>query len=212
VSGGSITVFLVDDHEIVREGIKRMLVAAPGITVVGEASSGEEALRSVPLVGPDVVLLDLSLPGIQGLAVLEGLEDLASPPRVVVLSIHDEAKLVLGAARLGAHGYVLKQASRNELLEAIGAAAAGGFYFSPEIVDVLRAPTSAAPASQATLSARELEVLRLVAAGADNREIAERLYVSSETVKSHLANVYRKLGVAGRAHAVAAALRQGQLD
>jgi DNA-binding NarL/FixJ family response regulator len=211
VSDGSITVFLVDDHEIVREGIKRMLVAAPGITVVGEASSGEEALRLVPLVGPEVVLLDLSLPGIQGLAVLEGLESLATPPRVVVLTIHDEAKLVLGAARLGAHGYVLKQASRDELLEAIGAAAAGGFYFSPEIVEVLRAP-SAAPASQATLSARELEVLRLVAAGADNREIAERLYVSSETVKSHLANVYRKLGVAGRAHAVAAALRQGQLD
>ena len=107
---------------------------------------------------------------------------------------------------------MLKQASRSELLEAIGAAAAGGFYFSPEIVDVLRAPIAAAPVSQATLSARELEVLRLVAAGADNREIAERLYVSSETVKSHLANVYRKLGVAGRAHAVAAALRQGQLD
>ena len=211
MKGDPVTVFLVDDHEIVREGIKRMLVAAPGVTVVGEASSGEEALRLVPLAGPDVVLLDLSLPGIQGLEVLEGLAGLASPPRVVVLTIHDEAKLVLGAARLGAHGYVLKQASRNELLEAISAAAAGGFYFSPEIVDVLRAP-SAAPASEATLSARELEVLRLVAAGADNREIAERLYVSSETVKSHLANVYRKLGVAGRAHAVAAALRQGQLD
>ena len=211
MKGDPVTVFLVDDHEIVREGIKRMLVAAPGVTVVGEASSGEEALRLVPLAGPDVVLLDLSLPGIQGLEVLEGLAGLASPPRVVVLTIHDEAKLVLGAARLGAHGYVLKQASRNELLEAISTAAAGGFYFSPEIVDVLRAP-SAAPASEATLSARELEVLRLVAAGADNREIAERLYVSSETVKSHLANVYRKLGVAGRAHAVAAALRQGQLD
>ena len=211
MSAAPIAVFLVDDHEIVREGIKRMLVSAPGIAVVGEASSGEEALRSVPAAAPDVVLLDLSLPGIQGLDVLEGLENLPLPPRVVVLTIHDEAKLVLGAARLGAHGYVLKQASRAELLEAIVAAAAGGFYFSPEIVNLLRTPVAPAPASQ-PLSARELEVLRLVAAGADNREIAERLYVSSETVKSHLANIYRKLGVAGRAHAVAAALRQGQLD
>ena len=131
MSSTPIAVFLVDDHEIVREGIKRMLVSAPGIAVVGEASSGEEALRRVPAAAPDVVLLDLSLPGIQGLDVLEGLGGLATPPRVVVLTIHDEAKLVLGAARLGAHGYVLKQASRGELLEAIFAAAAGGFYFSP---------------------------------------------------------------------------------
>jgi len=203
-------VFLIDDHAVVREGIKRMLAHAPGIAIVGEASDGEEALRVVPAARPAVVLLDMSLPGMQGLDVLRELQKLREPPRVVVLTIHDERELVLGAARLGAHGYVLKQASREELIEAIGAAADGGFYFSPEIVDVLR--ESPAPVAPATLTARELEVLRLVAAGAENREIAERLFVSAETVKTHLATIYRKLGVAGRAHAVAAALRQGQLD
>jgi DNA-binding NarL/FixJ family response regulator len=203
-------VFLIDDHAVVREGIKRMLAHAPGIAIVGEASDGEEALRAVPAARPAVVLLDMSLPGMQGLDVLRELQKLREPPRVVVLTIHDERELVLGAARLGAHGYVLKQASREELIEAIGAAADGGFYFSPEIVDVLR--ESPAPVAPATLTARELEVLRLVAAGAENREIAERLFVSAETVKTHLATIYRKLGVAGRAHAVAAALRQGQLD
>ena len=202
--------FLIDDHAVVREGIKRMLAHAPGIAIVGEASDGEEALRVVPAARPAVVLLDMSLPGMQGLDVLRELQKLREPPRVVVLTIHDERELVLGAARLGAHGYVLKQASREELIEAIGAAADGGFYFSPEIVDVLR--ESPAPVAPATLTARELEVLRLVAAGAENREIAERLFVSAETVKTHLATIYRKLGVAGRAHAVAAALRQGQLD
>jgi len=203
-------VFLVDDHEVVREGIKRMLARVPGVAIIGEASDGEEALRDVPTARPDVVLLDMSLPGVQGLDVLRELQTLPDPPRVVVLTIHDERELVLGAARLGAHGYVLKQASRDELVDAIAAAAEGGFYFSPEIVDILREPP--APAAPVPLSARELEVLRLVAAGAENREIAERLFVSSETVKTHLATIYRKLGVAGRAHAVAAALRQGQLD
>jgi DNA-binding NarL/FixJ family response regulator len=142
--------------------------------------------------------------------VLRELQTLPQPPRVVVLTIHDEQELVLGAARLAAHGYVLKQASRQELIDAILSAAAGGFYFSPEIVDILRSPPAPLPAVQ--LSVREIEVLRQVAAGGDNREIAERLFVSSETVKTHLGNIYRKLGVAGRAHAVAAALRQGQLD
>ncbi len=202
--------FLIDDHAVVREGIKRMLAHAPGIAIIGEASDGEEALRTVPAAGPAVVLLDMSLPGMQGLDVLRELQKLREPPRVVVLTIHDERELVLGAARLGAHGYVLKQASREELIEAIGAAAEGGFYFSPEIVDVLRG--SAPPVAPVPLTAREIQVLRLVAAGAENREIAERLFVSSETVKTHLATIYRKLGVAGRAHAVAAALRQGQLD
>jgi len=210
MDGDAIGVFLIDDHEVVREGIKRMLASVPGIVISGEASDGEEALRAVPAARPGVVLLDLSLPGVQGLDVLRELQKLPEPPRVVVLTIHDEQELVLGAARLGAHGYVLKQASRQELVDAIAAAADGGFYFSPEIVGILREPP--APVAPVPLSARELEVLRLVAAGAENREIAERLFVSSETVKTHLATIYRKLGVAGRAHAVAAALRQGQLD
>ena len=184
-----------------------MLARVPGIAITGEACDGEQALRTVPLARPDVVLLDMSLPGVQGLDVLRELQKLREPPRVVVLTIHDERELVLGAARLGAHGYVLKQASVavEELVDAITAAAEGGFYFSPEIVDILREPP--APVAPVPLSARELEVLRLVATGAENREIAERLFVSSETVKTHLATIYRKLGVAGRAHAVAAALR-----
>jgi DNA-binding NarL/FixJ family response regulator len=203
-------VFLIDDHEIVREGIKRMLASAADIAIVGEAPSGEDALPLVADIKPDVVLLDLSLPGVQGLDVLRELQMFSQPPPVVVLTIHDEQELVLGAARLGAHGYVLKQASRQELIDAIMSAASRGYYFSPEIVDILRNPRT--PVSPVQLSTREIEVLRLVADGADNREIAERLFVSSETVKTHLNNIYRKLGVAGRAHAVAIGLRQGWLD
>lgn len=207
-----IRVFLVDDHEVVREGLRRMLGRCGDLEVVGGAANGEEALQKIPGADPDVVLLDLNLPGMQGLDVLKALKaDGADTPRVLVLTVHDDEDLVLGAARLGARGYVLKHTSRDELVGAIRRVAGGGHYFGEEVIGALitRDPPQAGPA---VLTVRELEILRPLAAGLTNKDIGERLYLSPETVKTHLGNIYRKLGVEGRAHAVAVALRRGLLD
>jgi DNA-binding NarL/FixJ family response regulator len=207
-----IRVFLVDDHEVVREGLRRMLESCDDLEVVGGAANGEDALRLIPDATPDVVLLDLNLPGMQGLDVLAALhsKDTASP-KVLVLTVHDDEDLVLGAARLGARGYVLKHTSRDELAGAIRKVAGGGHYFEEEVIGALIGADQAQDESGA-ITTRELEVLRLLTAGLTNKDIGERLHLSPETIKTHLGNIYRKLGVEGRAHAVAVALRRGLLD
>jgi DNA-binding NarL/FixJ family response regulator len=210
-SGPRIRIFLVDDHEVVREGLRRMLGRSADFEIVGTAANGEDALRSIPEVDPDVVLLDLNLPDMQGLDVLKALHtEGAEGPKVLVLTVHDDEDLVLGAARLGARGYVLKHASREELAGAIRKVAGGGHYFGDEVIGALL-HADAQRSEEATLTPRELDVLRLLTAGMANKEIGARLYLSADTVKTHLGNVYRKLGVEGRAHAVAVALRRGLL-
>jgi DNA-binding NarL/FixJ family response regulator len=206
-----IRVFLVDDHEVVREGLKRMLGRCDDLEVVGGAASGPEALEKIPRSAPDVVLLDLSLPGMQGLDVLAALNAAGNRAGVIVLTVHDDEDLVLGAARLGARGYVLKHASRDELAGAIRRVAAGEHYFSSEVIGAL-IHGDARQDEEAVLTTRELEIMRLLAAGLANKEIGESLHLSPDTVKTHLGNIYRKLSVEGRAHAVAVALRRGLLD
>ena len=206
-----IRVFVVDDHEVVREGLVRMLSRLPDIEIVGTAGSGEEAIEKVPRLAPNVVLLDLRLPGVQGLEVLRTLMTLTDPPRVLVLTVHDDEDLVLGASRLGAMGYVLKNTSRSELATAIRRVAAGGHYFGEEVIaTVLRGAQQEALAEP--LTERELQILRLLTDGLSNKDVGERLYLSPDTVKSHLVNVYRKLGVESRAHAVAVAIRRGLVE
>ena len=206
-----IRVFVVDDHEVVREGLVRMLSRLPDIEIVGTAGSGEEAIEKVPYLAPNVVLLDLRLPGVQGLEVLRTLMALTDPPRVLVLTVHDDEDLVLGASRLGAMGYVLKNTSRSELATAIRRVAAGGHYFGEEVIaTVLRGAQQEALAEP--LTERELQILRLLTDGLSNKDVGERLYLSPDTVKSHLVNVYRKLGVESRAHAVAVAIRRGLVE
>lgn len=206
-----IRVLVVDDHEVVREGLVRMLSRLPDIEIVGTAGSGEEAIEKVPRLAPNVVLLDLRLPGVQGLEVLRTLMALTDPPRVLVLTVHDDEDLVLGASRLGAMGYVLKNTSRSELATAIRRVAAGGHYFGEEVIaTVLRGARQEALAEP--LTERELQILRLVTDGLSNKDVGERLYLSPDTVKSHLVNVYRKLGVESRAHAVAVAIRRGLVE
>lgn len=211
-AGERIRVFLVDDHEVVREGLRRMLGRCEDLEIVGGAASGEEALQKIPGAAPDVVLLDLNLPGMQGLEVLRALQDDgADTPGVLVLTIHDDEDLVLGAARLGARGYVLKHTSRDELAGAIRRVAGGGHYFGEEVIGALI--NKDRPRDGLTVpTARELEILRLLSGGLTNKDIGERLSLSPETVKSHLGSIYRKLGAEGRAHAVAVALRRGLLD
>jgi DNA-binding NarL/FixJ family response regulator len=177
---------------------------------VGSASSGEEALSLAAALEPDVVLLDLSLPGMHGLEVLAALRQTARPPRVVVLTVHDDDDIVLGAVRGGAQGYVLKNATRDELLTAVRKVAAGGQSFDEVVVRALLRGDQREVLC-GLLTTRELEILRQVATGQTNREIAAQLFISSDTVKGHLETVYRKLGVSDRAHAVAVAIRNGLL-
>lgn len=207
----TIRLFLVDDHEMVREGLKLMLSHYDDIDVIGEAGTGREAVSAVSVKRPAVVLLDLQLPDMPGLEVLASLQELPAPPAVLVLSVHDDDDFVIGAARLGARGYVLKHTSHEELALAIRRVADGGLYFAPEVSGAL-VNLDRRLQEQALLTEREREVLRLLAAGLANREIGERLYLSPDTVKTHLGNIYRKLGVEGRTQAVVVALRRKLLD
>ena len=207
---GTVRVFLVDDHEVVRVGLQNMLAGYGDIEIVGTASSGKEALANVPQCDVDVVLLDLRLPDTQGLEVLIELVARPEAPAVLVLTVYDDHDLVIGAARAGARGYVLKNASGDELVTAIRKIAAGGRYYADEIMATLI--DGDGREGDAGLTGRELEVLGLLVDGLTNRDIGSRLHLSSDTVKTHLGNAYRKLGVVSRTQAVAAVLQRGLLD
>lgn len=208
--GRRTRLLLVDDHAVVREGLERILVKCGDLEVVGAASSGEEALVLAAQLEPDVVLLDLSLPGKHGLDVLSELVAFEPAPKVIVMTVHDDDDIVLKAVRGGAQGYVLKTAVREEIVAAIRKVAAGGQSFDEVVVRALMRGNQKQVLS-AVLTPRELEILRLVAAGKTNKQIGQELYISSDTVKGYLESVYRKLDVSDRAHAVAVALRSGLL-
>jgi len=201
---------LVDDHTVVREGLERMLAKCGDLEVVGSASSGEEALVLAAELEPDVVLLDLSLPGMHGLDVLSALRSSPRPPRVLVLTVHDDDDIVLKVVRGGAQGYVLKNATRDEILAAIRKVAVGGRSFDEVVVRALMRGDQR-EGHTTLLTSRELDILRLVAAGKTNKEIGSDLFITADTVKGHLDSVYRKLDVSDRAHAVAVAIRNGLL-
>jgi DNA-binding NarL/FixJ family response regulator len=206
-----IRLFVVDDHEMVREGLKLMLSHYDDIAVVGESGTGRETLRLLPIHRPDVVLLDLQLPDMSGLEVLSASQSFPSPPAMLILTVHDDDDLIISAARNGASGYMLKHTSHQELAAAIRSVASGGHYFGPDVVGALIHGDRRAQ-HEALLTNREKEILRLLAAGLANREIGERLFLSSDTVKTHLGNIYRKLGVDTRTQAVVLALREKLLE
>ncbi|MFD5828416.1 response regulator [Lentzea sp. NPDC060358] len=201
-----IRLVIVDDHPVVRDGLRGMLAAAD-FEVVGEAASGDEAVAVVASASPDVVLMDLRMPGSDGLSAIERLR--GHPCRVLVLTTYDTDRDVLPAIRAGATGYLLKDTPREELQRAIRAAHAGEAVLSPAVATRLLGQVRE-PASE-PLSARELDVLGLVAKGATNRAVAAALFISEATVKTHLLHVYAKLGVGDRAAAVAVAYERGLL-
>ena len=205
----SIGVLIVDDHPVVRDGLRGMFAGEPGFTVVGEASDGGEAVAKAAVLLPDVVLMDLRMPGVGGVEAIELLVARGIPSRVLVLTTFDTEADVLPAIEAGATGYLLKDAPRQELFRAVRAAAKGEAVLSPAIATRLLGQVRR-PASE-TVSERELEVLRLVARGSTNRETADRLFISEATVKTHLLHIYAKLGVNDRASAVAAAYDRGLL-
>ena len=203
-------ILLVDDHAVLRSGLRLLLEREEGLEPVGEAASAEEALRSLPRLSPDVVVIDIEMPGIGGLEGVPLILERAPDAYVLVLSMHDQARDVRQAFDAGAHGYLPKAAADEDLVRAIRAVAAGERYVHPSLGAALAAPKAeAGPIDE--LTAREREVLRLLALGHTNQEIAERLVVSVRTVESHRAHVMTKLRVTTRAGLVREALRAGLL-
>lgn len=208
-----IAILVVDDHPVVRDGLVGMLSTYADLRIAGTAASGEEALCLADSERPDVVLLDLQLPGMHGLEVLERLKSMQHAPKVIVLTVHDDDDLVTRAVRSGADGYVLKQRSLDELVATVRHVSAGGRRYDEAVVTALvDAREKELQAQAVALTPRELDVLRLVSTGHGNKEVARELHLSAGTVKSYLDDVYRKLEVSDRAHAVAKALRMGLLD
>jgi DNA-binding NarL/FixJ family response regulator len=211
-SDGVIRLLIADDHPVVRDGLSAMFAREPGFEVLGEASDGAEALRLAQALGPDVILMDLRMPGMDGLTAITELARRHVPARVLVLTTYDTDSYVLPAIEAGATGYMLKDAPRVELLRAVRAAAQGQAVLSPAVTARLMSRVrTPGPGPTGPLSQRELEVLELVAAGATNREAAARLFITEATVKTHLLNIYAKLGVGDRAAAVAEAFNRGLL-
>jgi DNA-binding NarL/FixJ family response regulator len=203
-----IRVLLVDDHPVVREGLRGMLDAEPDLAVVGEAGSGEEAVARTRAVEPDVILMDLRMRGLDGVGATERILAF-SRARVVVLTTYETDADILRAVEAGASGYLLKDASRGDLANAIRAAARGETVLAPSVagrlVDRVRRP------ERQTLSGREVEVLALVAKGLTNAEIGRVLHITEATVKTHLLRTFGKLDVSDRTAAVTTAMAQGLL-
>jgi DNA-binding NarL/FixJ family response regulator len=205
-----IRLLIVDDHPVVRDGLRGMFDAVADVEVVGEAADGAEAVVRARALGPDVVLMDLRMPGTDGVSAIRQLAADGTAARVLVLTTYDTERDVLPAIEAGATGYLLKDAPREELFRAVRAAARGEAVLSPAVATRLLGQVRAP--EREPLSTRELEVLNLIAAGATNREAARRLFISEATVKTHLLHVYGKLGVNDRAAAVAVAYQRGLLS
>lgn len=205
----SLRVLLADDETLVRQGIRRLLELDPRIEIAAEAADGEEALRRIRETDPDVVLLDVRMPKLDGLGVLRALQTRPAAPPCLVLTTFDDRALVLEAIREGARGFLRKDVSLAQLVEAIETLAAGGSFLQPALSESLRKgietkpPLSGSPPAMIEpLTPRENEVLRLMAAAYTNREIAEALGSAEGTIKIHVSNILSKLGARDRTHAV----------
>ncbi len=205
----SVRLVIADDHPVVRAGLRDMLSDEPGLEVVGEAGDGAEALASIEKLAPDVVLMDLRMPGVDGVEAITRITADHTATRILVLTTYDSDADILRAVEAGATGYLLKDTPREELLEAIRATARGEPVLAPTVTSRLMKKVRE-PESE-RLSDRETEVLASVARGLSNREIARSLHLSEATVKTHLIHVFNKLGVADRTAAVTVALERGVL-
>jgi len=211
-----IRVVLADDQQIVRAGVARILGPEDGFDIVAECSDGEAAVRAVRETRPDVVVMDVRMPGMGGLEATRRVRDEPDPPPVLVLTTFSDDDVLWGALEAGASGFVLKDTTAAELIAAVRSVAAGAAWFDPAVTPRVMAAyrRAVAPAQRdaqrlAELSERESEVLRRMARGATNREIAEALFVSEGTVKSHVGSIFTKLGVRDRAAAIVLAYDRG---
>jgi len=215
----TIRILIVDDQALFREGLRTLLTVQPDFEIVAEASNGEEALRLALQERPEVVLMDLRMPVLDGVRATERLHDLMPNCRVIVLTTFDDDDLVFDGLRAGAIGYLLKDVPSTKLFDAIRAASKGEYFLLPSITakvvaEFARFPRGSSLRSQEyveTLSPREMEILRLVASGDSNKEIAEKLVITEGTVKNHLSNILAKLSAKDRLQAVIRARELGIL-
>lgn len=209
-----IRILVADDHLIIRQGLRLILETQDGFELVGEAADGAEAVRLCGEMKPDVVLMDLRMPGMDGLTAIERLRVEQPGIAVVILTTFNEDDLMMRGLRAGAKGYLLKDTDRETLFNTVRAAARGETLLKPEIIARVLSKAgdmSASAAASTSLTERELEVLKAVAQGERSKEIAVRLGISERTVKAHLASIYNRLGVDSRAAAIAVAAQKGWL-
>jgi DNA-binding NarL/FixJ family response regulator len=210
----TIRVLVADDHAVFREGLRAVLSPEPDMDVVGEAATGKEAVERAAELGPDVILMDIQMPGINGIEATRRILDASPHVGVVVLTMFEDDDSVFSAMRAGARGYVLKGAPPSEILKVVRAVAGGEAHFGPEIarrlVDFFSTPEAATPEEVLPeLTARERDILGLIAQGQTNATIAARLFVSPHTVRNHITHIFAKLQVADRAQAIIRAREAG---
>lgn len=216
----NIEVLIVDDHPLLRQGLKTLLELEGEITVVGQASNGLEALRLADQLRPDVVLLDINMPGMNGIEVAKALRERRPEVAILVLTIHDDETYVKEMIRSGAKGYLLKDAEPREVVAAIKKVAAGESVYPTDLMERVMEHyhnlemkygklQSAAAISDLSLTTRELEILQYIVEGMSNKEIAAALYISEKTVKNHITSLLRKLNVEDRTQAAVFAVSQG---
>lgn len=212
----AITVLIIDDHELVREGVRTFLQRMADIQVVGEASSGPEGLKLAADLAPDVALMDLVMPGMDGVETTRQLKRVSPSTQVIVLTSFDDEEHILPAIRAGALSYLLKHVRTDELVDAVRKAARGEVVMSPQVAARVMRELRQGPGEKSNietdLSEREMEVLRLIAEGRQNAEIAGTLVISEHTVKRHVSNILSKLHLADRTQAAVYAWREGMVD
>jgi len=212
--GEKIRVFITDDHTLVREGFANMLSLEDDIEVIGQASEAKEAVKKIGELKPDIALMDIKMPGMNGLEATRIIKKEYPDTEVIILSMYDEEDYIRKAVEYGATGYVLKDISREELLRAIKVVNGGGSLIQPSLAKkVLKDLTQRADKSRESyvksLTEREIQIIQELSEGNSNKEIADKLFISEKTVKSHLRSIFRKLDVGDRAEAVAYCMRQG---
>jgi DNA-binding NarL/FixJ family response regulator len=210
----TIRILLADDHAVFREGLRAVLGSEPDMEVVGEAATGKEVVEQAAQLGPDVILMDIQMPGINGIEATRRILDANPEVGVVVLTMFEDDDSVFSAMRAGARGYVLKGADPSEILKVLRAVAGGEAHFGPEIarrlVDFFSTPKPSSPAEAfPELTSREREILDLIAQGHSNAKISARLFVSPNTVRNHISHIFAKLQVADRAQAIIRAREAG---
>ena len=203
-----ITVMIADDHVLMREGLKQLLQLEDDIDVIAQAGDGEEAIKTALEYEPDVILLDINMPKMNGIDVLRRLKDLGSKSKIIMLTIHEDKEYLLETMKIGANGYVLKDSDADSLIGAIRDVNGGGTYIQPSIASLLVEGISGNDKELnkdllkiESLTKREYEVLTLIAEGLNNKDIADKLYISEKTVKNHVSSIFKKIGVNDRIQA-----------
>lgn len=211
----SIKIMIVDDHSMVREGLKNLLELEENIEVIEQAENGIDCLEKLEKVSPDVLLLDINMPSMDGLEVLSNLKKKNSEVKVLLLTAHNESEYLVKAVELGIHGYVLKDAPSSVLVEAINSIYQGETFIQPSLGSILNDKIKEKEQDQAkidSLTKRELEVLKLLSVGMYNKEIGEKLKITERTIKNHVSNIFKKIGVSDRTQAAVFAIRNSLID